>query len=205
MKYEPIISHLKCDSILANLIDRYGPPRLSQQADAGDLFLRLVDAIISQQISAKAAAKIVEKLKCNLPGACIAPESIQAAGIDGLRSSGLSGQKARYVAGLAEQVLTGGLRLDILIDMDDEAVIEHLVKLKGIGRWTAQMFLIFALSRPDVLPVDDLGFRTALQRQYALPSLPGAVEIEQLAQLWRPYRTYAAWYLWRSLENTPRE
>ncbi|MDO8670747.1 MAG: DNA-3-methyladenine glycosylase [Dehalococcoidia bacterium] len=204
MLNEKIMSHLKRDPILVGLIDQYGLPGLVQHADDVGLFLSLVDAIISQQISAKAAAKIVEKLRTSLAGAAITPESILAAGIDGLRANGLSGQKARYVFGLAEQVLSGDLNLDSLGQLDDEAVVEQLIRLKGIGRWTAQMFLIFALVRPDVLPTGDFGFRTAVQRQYALPGLPDPTEIEHLAETWRPYRTYAAWYLWRSLENTPK-
>lgn len=205
MHDEDIICHLKRDAVLAGLIERFGPPELDRQAQTGDLFALLVDAIISQQISARAAASIGERLRCVLlsrTGAGLTPENVAAAGLEGLRSCGISIQKARYLMELAQRVLSGDVALESLRELDDEEVIRHLVRLKGIGRWTAQMFLIFALFRPDVLPVDDYGFRTALQRQYGLPGLPGPSEIEQLAEPWRPFRTYAAWYLWRSLENT---
>jgi DNA-3-methyladenine glycosylase II len=112
--------------------------------------------------------------------------------------------KTRYVLDLSERTADGRLDLDRLATLDDEAVIAELVQVKGIGRWTAEVFLIFALGRPDVLPVDDLGFRAAVKQQYGLDELPTADQLRTFGERWAPYRTVATWYLWRSLGNVPR-
>ena len=120
--------------------------------------------------------------------------------VDGLREVGLSRQKATYVQSLAQHVVDGSVELSSIHKLDDEQAIASLIQIKGIGRWTAQMFLIFSLARLDVLPVDDLGIQTAVKRAYGLRKLPGKTKLEKIAQPWRPYASIASWYLWRSLE-----
>ncbi len=131
------------------------------------------------------------------------PQELLNADPDRLRAVGLSGAKTAYIRSLAEHVLSGELEVDRLEDLDDERVIEELTAVKGIGEWTAHMFLIFQLERRDVLPVGDLGIRTAVKRWYELPELPAAPEITEIAEPWRPQRSLASRYLWRSLSATP--
>jgi DNA-3-methyladenine glycosylase II len=135
----------------------------------------------------------------------LTPEAVLAIGADPLRAAGLSGMKARYVLDLAERVAAGRLDLDLVATLEDEAVIAELIQVKGIGRWTAEMFLIFSLGRLDVLPVDDFGLRAAVKRSYGFDDLPKAPQIRALAVPWAPYRTVATWYLWRSLSLRPPE
>src|SRR5262249_2978550 len=131
------------------------------------------------------------------------PEALIALTDDQMRQAGLSRQKTAYLRDLAAKVLSGDLPVHNLHELDDEGVIEAIVKVKGLGRWSAEMFLMFRLRRPDVLPVDDLGIVNAIQRLYGLRKKPKADRIKKIGEAWRPYRTVACWYLWRSLENTP--
>ena len=156
-------------------------------------------SIVSQQLSGKAAATIYGRLEGAVEA--MTPEGILALETARLREIGLSGQKASYVRDLAEKTRTGAVDFEALPSMDDEAVIAHLTAVKGIGVWTVQMFLMFALRREDVLPVADLGIRTAMKRQYGLAELPKPEEMQRIAEAWRPHRTMACWYLWRSLDN----
>jgi DNA-3-methyladenine glycosylase II len=194
-------AHLRAvDPVLAGLIARHGPCALTP---ASDRFGALVDSIISQQISVKAADAILRRFVLALPGGVCAPAPILSLSVEDMRALGLSRAKAAYVRDLAERVAGGALDLAGLDDAPDEDVILALTQVKGIGRWTAEMFLIFALGRLDVLPVDDLGFRRAVERSYGLPALPPPATLHALGAPWRPYRSIATWYLWRSLNNTP--
>lgn len=167
----------------------------------GDRFRSLVRSIISQQISGSAARSIrarVEKLVA--PGK-ITPEALTGLTSEQLRSAGLSAQKTRYLLDLAAKVQRGEVRLKSVARMSDEAVIKELVQVKGIGVWTAQMFLMFSLGRMDVFPHDDLGIRSAIRNLYSLANLPDKETSHQIAAPWRPYATMACWYCWRSLER----
>lgn len=196
------MAHLRAaDPVLRDAIDRVGPIELTLEPD---LWWSLVDAIASQQLSVKAAATIVGRVAALAPeGERPTPERLLATPDEQLRACGLSRAKAAYVKDLAARWLDGTLRQDELPELPDEEVIELLTRVKGIGRWTAEMVLIFTLGRPDVLPVDDLGIRVAAQRLYGLAERPGKEELTRIAEPWRPYRTVASRYLWRSLNNTP--
>jgi len=163
----------------------------------------LLRAIVGQQLSTKAARTIYERLIALFGQRAPAPEDLLAAEQDELRSAGLSRAKASYLRSLAQHVVDGELELDRLRDLEDEQVTAQLTAVKGLGRWTADMFLIFHLGRPDVLPVGDLGVRRGAQLAYGLDELPDAAQLTALAEPWRPYRSLAALYLWRSLDNTP--
>jgi DNA-3-methyladenine glycosylase II len=192
------IAHLcAVDARLALVIDRIGRCWL-EPAGAG--FGALVSAIISQQISTRAARAIKVRLAERLGGEPT-PARILAADTELLRSAGLSAAKVRYLRDLAERTASGALDLDRMLHEPDEAVITELVQIKGIGRWTAEMYLIFSLGRLDVLPVDDYGLRAGIRKLYALDTLPGRAELEALTTAWRPYRSIGTWYIWRSLEN----
>jgi DNA-3-methyladenine glycosylase II len=196
---ERAVAHLRgLGGPLADIIEQVGPFTLEPEVQG---FATLVDAIVSQQISVKAAAAIMNRLVQTVGE--LTPPALLAFSPEALRSAGLSNQKARYVLDLAAKVADGTVSLDTLPQRDDETVIAQLVQVKGIGRWTAEMYLIFALGRPDVLPVADLGLRQGVQRAYELAALPGVRTIIAIADPWRPYRSVATWYLWRSLGNTP--
>jgi DNA-3-methyladenine glycosylase II len=187
-------AHLRAaDPVMAQIVAAVGPCTLSPKP-AG--FATLVDAIVSQQISVKAADAILRRVE--VAAGELAPQALLALGHDVLRASGLSNAKARYVLDLSERVADGRLDLDHLAQHDDEQIIQQLVLVKGIGRWTAEMYLIFSLGRPDVLPVDDLGLRQGVQRAYGLPELPKGPAIHAIAEPWRPFRSVGTWYLWRS-------
>jgi DNA-3-methyladenine glycosylase II len=187
------IAHLRAaDPVLADVIDAVGPYEFTPSAHG---FHTLADAIISQQISIKAAAAIMGRLE-QLLGE-VAPAQLLAVTHEELRTVGLSGQKARYLRDLAERTAAGALKLDALPALDDDSVIAQLTAVKGIGRWTAEIYLMFALGRPDVLPADDLGLRYAVQQFYQLPVPPPPVELRRIGEPWRPYRSVASWYLWR--------
>ncbi|MBY0524369.1 MAG: DNA-3-methyladenine glycosylase [Gemmataceae bacterium] len=190
------------DAVLKQLIASVGPCTLPPSPT--DRFGLLVRSIIAQQISTKAAHTIGERLRTALGRPGVKPSTILKASDELLRGAGLSSNKARSLRDLAEKVHTGIVPLDELHEFDDEKVIELLVPVRGIGRWTAQMFLIFALGRLDVLPVDDLGLRAGAQRAYELAELPGRKELEELGEPWRPYRSIATWYFWRSLSSVPQ-
>lgn len=181
------------DPIMRAVIERVGPCTL---VPSSNVFEALIDAIISQQISVKAADAIVGRLRATLPDGLITPATLAPLDFDMLRSCGLSTPKAKYVRNLLEHIETGQLDLARLWELDDEAVIDQLVAVKGIGRWTAEMILIFCFGRPDVLPVDDLGFLEGVREAYGLSERPAKKEMVQRGELWRPYRTFATWYMW---------
>ncbi|MBD2102529.1 DNA-3-methyladenine glycosylase [Leptolyngbya sp. FACHB-261] len=205
LDYKTATDALKqADAVLATVIDQIGDCTLIQEQQTGDVFLSLCESIIYQQISGKAAASIYRRfLKLYPERSFPTAEAILNTDDDMLRKAGLSRAKVVYLKDLAQKVLEGLPTLDELKEMDDEAVVQHLTQVKGIGRWTAQRLLIFRLHRWDVLPADDLGVRAAVRRAYRLADLPEKKAVEQMGQTWKPYRTIAVWYLWRSLELLP--
>ena len=181
------------------IIDQVGPCRLQPRPDR---FGTLVRAIIGQQISSKAATSIDKRLR-DLCGEPHEPAPLLKVGEPGLRSVGLSGVKSRYVLNLSQAVQDGSIPLDELHTWEDEQVIAALTTVKGVGNWTAEMFLIFALGRADVLSVGDLGIRVGLRSFYGLDALPAPKDCRDLTEAWRPYRTIAMWYLWEQIDNPP--
>lgn len=184
------------DPIMAQAIARVGPCTLEPNPN---VFEALVDSIISQQISVRAADAIMARLRAALPAGSagsITPQALLPLEQEALRAVGLSTPKARYVRDLTERVTGGQLNLERLIELDDEAVIDELIVVKGIGRWTAEMILIFSLGRPDVLPVDDLGLLEGVREAYGLETRPTPKEMRERGEIWRPYRTIATWYMW---------
>jgi DNA-3-methyladenine glycosylase II len=184
------------DAKLKELIDRHGPCRLTTR---GDYFASLCESIISQQLATKAADAICERFIRHFDHKP-APEEVIAYPSETLRAIGLSGQKAVYIVDLANKFLNGQITPDHFAEMNDQEIIDQLVAVKGVGPWTAQIFLIFALNRPDVFPVDDLGLKKAVQNLHLLPGLPDKKQMLAAAIPWHPYATVASWYLWRSLE-----
>jgi len=187
------------DPVIAALIRRHGPCGLAK-AQHEDAFTALVHAIVSQQLSTKAAATIARRFDALFDGP---PTPAAVALVDDaqLRAVGLSAQKVRYIRDLCARISDGSLPLDRVNELADEDVILSLTRVKGIGRWTAEMFLMFRLHRPDVLPVDDLGILKAVQRAYGLRKLPRPERLTKIGEPWRPYRSVACWYLWASLAN----
>ena len=182
------------------IIDAVGPCRLNLRPDR---VACLVRAIVGQQISSKAATSIDRRLR-DLAGETHEPAALLALGEEGIRSAGLSGVKARYVLNLSRAVSEGTVPLHEVHDWEDEAIIAALTTIKGVGAWTAEMFLIFALGRPDILSVGDLGIRVGLRSFYGLDDLPTPQECRALTEAWRPYRTVAMWYLWEQIDNPPK-
>lgn len=188
------------DPIIGKLIEQVGPCLLDALQEQGDLFSSLARAIIHQQISNKAAASIYRRFLRLCPDEPPTAHNILNTPDELLRGAGLSRAKALYLKDLAQKVVDGLPTIIELEAMDDEAIIQTLTQVKGIGRWTAQMLLIFRLNRQDVLPVDDLGIRTGIRKVYGLDELPDRHTTLRLGQRWKPYCTVASWYLWRSLE-----
>jgi DNA-3-methyladenine glycosylase II len=192
------VKHLRRkDRVLRDVIDRVGPCRLKPDRRR---FRMLARSIIGQQISGSAARSIWRQLE-----SLLAPSQISAAALsdmtpERLRTAGVSPQKAGYLLDLSKKVIDGDVRLPRLARLSDDAVIEELIKVKGIGEWTAQMFLMFSLGRLDVLPHQDLGIRTALRNLYGLADLPDKATCHNIARPWRPFATIASWYSWRSLD-----
>jgi DNA-3-methyladenine glycosylase II len=186
------------DPVLRDIMRAHGKCGLGE-AQHVDPFGALLKAIVSQQLSTKAAATIHARLVALLDGEPT-PAGVAAASDAQLRAVGLSGQKLAYMRDLSAKVLDGTLALRELDAMTDDEVIAALTTVKGIGRWTAEMFLMFRLKRPDVLPVGDLGIVKAVQRAYRLRTVPTPQRLNQIGETWRPYRSIACWYLWRSLE-----
>jgi DNA-3-methyladenine glycosylase II len=193
---------MRRDPVLAAIIKRHGPCGLGAVRDRFDHFSMLVRAIVFQQLSTKAATTIHNRLIECMPGGTT-PECLAAITAQQMRTAGISRQKEAYLRDLAEKVASGQVPLATVDVMSDEDVIEALTKVKGIGRWTAEMFLIFRLQRPDVLPVGDLGIVNAIQKAYKLRKKPTPDRMRKLGEAWRPYRSVATWYLWRSLDNEP--
>lgn len=191
------LAHLKnSDAILASIIERVGTCRISYRDPT---FEALARSIVFQQLSTKAARTIYGRFE-EAAGGVVTPETIRNLSVGEMRRAGLSKQKIGYIRDLAEHALSGTVDFERLPEMSDEEIIASLTDIKGVGVWTAHMFLIFALRRPNVLPVGDFGVRSAIQRAYKKRKLPTAKEIEKLAKNWHPYCSVAAWYLWRSLE-----
>ena len=189
------------DPIIGALIRRYGPCGLAN-AQHEDAFTALVHAIVSQQLSTKAAATIARRFDALFDGPPI-PAAVGRFSDEQLRAVGLSSQKIRYIRDLCARIGDGSLPLHKVNELPDEDVIQSLTSVKGIGRWTAEMFLMFRLHRPDVLPVGDLGIVKAVQQAYRLRKVPDPRRLAQIGEPWRPYRSVACWYLWASLENKP--
>ena len=193
------VRHLRrADPVLRRVIDRVGPCTLHPRRD---YFVVLCKAIFTQQISTAVATILFGRFRELFPLRRPTPQLVLAAlesqDVDVLRKCGLSRQKAAYLHDLSRHFVDGRIPTRQLCRMSDEGVIESLVAVKGIGRWTAEMFLIFTLNRPDVLPVDDLGLREGVRDVYDLPERPGAKLLNEIGERWRPYRSIATWYLWR--------
>ncbi len=192
------LSHLRSsDPILADLIRQIGPYRMVRRPER---FQALVRAIIFQQLAGRAAQAIYDRFVALFPGRRFpSPRLVLAAAPEAMRGAGLSRQKLLYIRDLARHVADGEINFHRFVRMDDEAIIEHLTRVRGIGRWTAEMFLMFNLGRPDVFPVDDLGVRNAVHRAYKLTQAPTPKELREFGERWRPYRSVAVWYLWQSV------
>jgi DNA-3-methyladenine glycosylase II len=187
------------DSILQPLIRAVGPCTLQINADH---FATLVRAIVSQQISGKAAEAISGRLLAKVGR--FQPKRLLAVSEDDMRAAGLSRGKQRSIRDLAEKCLSGAVPLKELANMDDADIVNTLTQVHGIGPWTADMFLIFSLGRPDVLPVGDYGLRAGIHKHYQLPELPKKAALLELTQEWKPFRSIGTWYIWRSLGNVPQ-
>lgn len=194
---EEAIKFLKKDPNLAKIICQVGKYRISLVKNP---YRSLINAIITQQLSSAAADSISKKFQKLYQG-YPKPIDVISTPDSKLRSAGLSQMKVTYIKDLSEKIQSKELRIRSLKAKSDEDVILHLTQVKGIGRWTAEMFLIFSLGRLDVLPVGDLGLKKGMQRLYCMPNLPEKEEIERIARRWRPYRTVATWYIWRSLSQ----
>lgn len=186
---------------MREVIRQAGPFKMRRRRNR---FQALVFSILGQQISGKAAAAIRGRLIDHLKPEQISPQAIARLTPQTLRTLGVSPQKSGYLLDLAERVLNGELQLNRMARMSDEKVIEALIQVKGIGVWTAQMFLMFSLGRPDVFPHDDLGVRSAIRNLYGLEDLPTKEVSHKIAATWRPYASVASWYCWRSLEFKSR-
>jgi DNA-3-methyladenine glycosylase II len=195
------ITHLKkCDPILASLIERVGPCKINSRKQKSP-YTSLARAIVGQQLSVKAASSIFSRV-CDkfAKNGELDEQKLAKARIEKLRSLGLSRRKAEYIRSLAKMTVSGALDFNVVDSLEDEEAIKYLYLFKGIGRWTAEMFLIFQLERPDVLAVADVGLQRAMKILYDLPETPDPDTMLTIAEPWRPYRSIASWYLWRSLE-----
>lgn len=193
------ISHLKqSDPVLAKIIDQVGPYR-NQYNDPD--FTSLARSIVYQQLHGRAAATIYGRLEAGCGAGGVTPETVAKMRMPKLRSFGLSIQKSTYIKDLAARTAAGEIDFTALPSLSDDEVIETLTQVKGVGVWTVHMFLIFALRRPDVLPVGDYGIRAAMRKAYELPEMPKPAEMERIAAPWRPWASVASWYLWRSLDG----
>jgi DNA-3-methyladenine glycosylase II len=192
---------MRRDPVLGAAIKRIGACGMADRQHTAHL-PALVRAIVSQQLSTKAAATIYGRLAALFPGGSVTDAGTIASFDDAtLRSVGLSAQKIGYLRDLSSRVCDGRLDLAELDTLPDDLVVERLTAVKGFGRWTAEMFLMFRLHRPDVLPVGDLGIAKAVQQLYRLRSRPDAARLTRLGEAWRPYRSVACWYLWQTLHN----
>jgi 3-methyladenine DNA glycosylase/8-oxoguanine DNA glycosylase len=200
---------LRRDPVLAGLVRKYGPCGLAA-AQRTDHFTAIVRAITGQQLSTKAASTIFSRLAALMPDG-VTPDALSGLSDEQFRAVGMSRQKVAYFRDLSDKVMSGALPLrsaatppgtaDPLDGMTDDEVIAALTQVKGIGRWSAEMFLMFRLHRPDVLPVGDLGIVNAVKNVYRLRKKPTPDRIRKIGEAWRPYRSVASWYLWRSLDN----
>jgi DNA-3-methyladenine glycosylase II len=194
------------DPVLAKLIERYGSPDgvLARRGRRpGDAYGALLRSIVGQQLSTRSARSIFERLVGLFGDRTPTPRELLDTDPETLREVGLSRAKVAFLRDLAEHVEDGELDLERIAQLPDEEVAAQLTRIQGVGPWTVDMFLIFHLGRPDVLPVGDLGIRRAAQIEYGLDDLPNAAELERIAEPWRPHRSLGALYLWRSLDATP--
>jgi 3-methyladenine DNA glycosylase/8-oxoguanine DNA glycosylase len=191
------INHLKkSDPTLRAIVERVGPCRM----EFGEpVFHSLAEAIVYQQLNGKAAVTIFKRFAA-LAGEPLSAEGIAKLTAEQMRSAGLSKQKSSYLRDMADRAIRGELSFTHLPEMTDEEVIKHLTQVKGVGVWTAQMFLIFTLKRQNILPTGDFGIRMAMKKHYHKRKLPNPVQMEKIARPWEPYRSIASWYLWRSLD-----
>jgi DNA-3-methyladenine glycosylase II len=191
------VNHLKnCDPVLRAIIEHVGPCRMEFSVPE---FSSLAEAIIYQQLNGKAAVTIFKRFS-DLAGDPLTPEGILKLSDAQLRSVGLSKQKSSYLKDLAAKTASALLNFNGLHELSDDEVIEHLTQVKGIGVWTAHMFLIFSLRRPNILPTGDYGVQVAVKKHYRKRKLPKAKDMEKIARAWEPYRSVACWYMWRSLD-----
>jgi DNA-3-methyladenine glycosylase II len=189
------------DMVIKDLIKQIGPCTLQHNPDG---FAVLARSIISQQISTKAAHAISGRLLKVLGRSGLRPRAILKTADDDMRAAGLSAMKVRSLKDLAEKCAAGDVPLKKLAEMEDEEVIECLLPVRGIGRWTAEMFLIFSLGRLDVFPIADFGLRAGVRNQYKLPDLPDKTTLMRIGEVWRPYRSIGTWFIWRSFGNVPQ-
>ena len=196
---------MRADKVLRRVMEEQGPihPEIDRRGSRPDPWEALARAIVGQQLSTRAAASIWDKLLAIFGGSMPTPEEFLRRRRTTLLKAGLSRAKVEYLRDLALRIKDGRLDLARLKDLSDEDICSELVEVKGIGRWSAEMFLIFHLGRHDVISAGDLGIRRAIQVAYGLDDLPGPEDIDRLAEPWRPHRTLAGLYLWRSLSNTP--
>jgi DNA-3-methyladenine glycosylase II len=191
------VNHLrKCDPVLRAIIERVGPCRMEFGVPE---FCSLAEAIVYQQLNGKAAVTIFNRFAA-LAGDPLTPDGILKLSDEQLRSVGLSKQKSAYLKDLAAKTAAGLLDFSRLAELTDEDVIQHLTQVKGVGVWTAHMFLMFSLRRPNVLPTGDYGVQVAIRKHYKKRKLPKPKDMEKIAKAWAPYRSVACWYLWRSLD-----
>jgi 3-methyladenine DNA glycosylase/8-oxoguanine DNA glycosylase len=199
---EAVAAVAEIDPVMAKLIAEHDPPQLKNRRTGSSRFEQLAESICYQQLAGKAAEAIWKRTRALVDGPFSA-EAVLEAGYDALRAAGSSGSKATSIMDLATKVAAGEVRLDRIGRLSDDEVIAELVPVRGIGRWTAQMFLIFTLQRLDVWPVGDYGVRVGYTRAYGLPDLPTEKEMVPLGDKFRPYRTIAAWYCWRVAGTKP--
>lgn len=197
------MAHLQSDPVLAPLITRFGPCTITPHTN---YYQALVESIIGQQLSVKAAASIKQRFLDLFNGAFPEPNAILSKTVEELRSAGLSGAKARYVQDLAQHVLEGALQFSHFDQLSNEEIAKELTAVKGIGEWTAHMFLMFCMGRPDVLPIGDLGIKNGIRALYGLDHLSTPDDIRTIAaeNKWHPYESVACWYIWQSLDNAPQ-
>ncbi len=195
------ILHLKKDPVLKEIIERVGPCTIEYREP---VFETLVRSIVFQQLSGKAAGTIYGRLAA-ATGEPITPAAILRLTPKKMQSLGLSRQKIEYIRDLASRTKAGTLDFDTCHELEDEELIERFTAVKGVGIWTAQMFLIFALKRPNVLPTGDLGVRAAIKKAYGLEEMPKPTDVARIGEAWAPYCSLASWYLWRSLESAPAD
>jgi DNA-3-methyladenine glycosylase II len=196
---------MKADKVLQRLMEEGGPidPKMDRRGSRRNAYEALARAIVGQQLSTRAAESIWSKLIALFDDQTPEPEALLRRRPATLRKAGLSNAKVEFLRDLARRVEDGRLDLKRLSKLSDEDITAELLEVKGIGRWTAEMFLIFHLGRPDVAAVGDLGIRRAVQIAYGMDELPGPEDLDRIAEKWRPHRTLASLYLWRSLANTP--
>jgi DNA-3-methyladenine glycosylase II len=202
MRMRSAVAHLKrADPVLAGLIQQVGPFRMAYREPS---FEAMVRSIVFQQLAGRAAATIFDRFQAaclngNGISNCLTPEAVLLLNEQQMRACGLSRQKMSYIRDLAEKTQSGEINFHQLHQMTEQDVIAHLTRVKGIGVWSAQMFLMFALRRPDIMPTADYGIRAAIKKHYRKRKLPTPAQMLKLSEPWRPYRSVACWYLWQSV------